>query len=105
MSPELRRTDDFTLSEVVRRLEDITRQLAAVAQQLADMPKELDSTYVRKETYGVQHKADTKIMLELRTDLDAIVDQQRQNRILAVTALAAPLLVGVLTTLILSSIK
>lgn len=97
--------DGPTLGEVVRRLDDVAMQLGKIVEQLAVMPERLDSTYVRKETYMVQHTSDTKITDELRADLDAIVDQQRQNRILAVTALAAPLLVGVLTFLILAGLQ
>lgn len=94
-----------TLGEVVRRLEDITQQLAQVAQQLAAMPQQLDSTYVRKETYLVQHTADTQIAKDLRTDLDAIVDQQRKTKQILWSTMAAPFLVAVLTALILTSIR
>lgn len=104
--PELRRADDGpTLGEVVRRLDDVALQLGKVAQQLADMPERLDSTYVRRETYLVQHTADTKIAADLRTDLDAIVGQQRQNRMMVISALVYPILVAVMTFLIISGIQ
>lgn len=84
-----------TLGEVVRRLEDVTRQLSELGQRL-------DSTYVRKETYAVQHIADTQVAVDLRRDLDAIVEQQRANRRLALSGIVLPVLATIIAALILA---
>jgi hypothetical protein len=96
--------DDGT-REVVVRLEYITKQLAEFGATLAAMPKQLDSTYVRKETYLVQHAADTKTTIDLRTDLDAIVEQQRKTKQLLWSTIFAPILVAVFLALFLTNLR
>ncbi|MGZ4663728.1 MAG: hypothetical protein ACXV5Q_01410 [Frankiaceae bacterium] len=89
--------DGPTLGEVVRRLEE-------VARQLAELTSRLDSTYMRRDLADANRTADERVMKDLRTDLDAIVDQQRRNRNLAVAGFALPLLVAVLSALILAAV-
>ncbi|MGZ4663579.1 MAG: hypothetical protein ACXV5Q_00635 [Frankiaceae bacterium] len=89
--------DGPTLGEVVRRLED-------VARQLAELTSRLDSTYLRKDLADANRASDVRVMTDLRTDLDAIVDQQRKNRNLAVAGFVLPVLVGVVTALILAAV-
>ncbi|MGZ6836784.1 MAG: hypothetical protein ACXVGE_13090 [Blastococcus sp.] len=81
----------------MRRLDEVTRQLG-------DLIKTLESNYVRKDVNSVQLTALEKEVHDVRHDMDAIVDQQRQNRRLAVTGLLLPILVGIITALILSAV-
>lgn len=89
--------DGVTLGEVVRRLEEVSRQLT-------ELVANLNTTYVRKDVYEVQQKVDEETMKELRVDLDAIVEQQRQNRRLALSGVALPILTLVAAALILAAL-
>lgn len=89
--PDRRASDDITLGEVVRRLDDITRQLAGLADRL-------DETYLRKDVYEVKH-------VNLRHDVDEILEQQQWNRRLAVSGIVLPVLATVIAALILASLK
>jgi hypothetical protein len=86
-----RRADDITLGEVVRRLDDVSRQLASLAARL-------DETYLRKDVYEVKH-------VNLRNDVDEILEQQQWNRRLAVSGIVVPVLATIIAALILASLK
>jgi hypothetical protein len=89
--------EDVTLGEVVRRLDEVVKQLTALTVKL-------DETYLRRDVYEVQHTADDKVVKELRFDLDAIVDQQRQTRRLALSGIVLPVLATILAALILATV-
>lgn len=90
-----------TLGEVIVRLDGLTAQLSDLIGRL----DKVDSTYVRQDVYVVQKQAAAETMRELRTDLDAIVSQQRQNRLIAVTGLILPVVAGIILALILAALK
>jgi hypothetical protein len=89
--------DAVTLGEVVRRLEEVSRQLT-------ELVASLNTTYLRKDVYEVRQKVDEETMKELRVDLDAIVEQQRQNRRLALSGIVLPVLSVVVAALILAAL-
>ena len=96
--PQRRPADDGpTLGEV-------SRQLAEVAQQLRDLIDRLDLTYVRRDVYDAQREGDLRTLTELRRDADAIVDQQRQNRRLAVSGIVLPILSGLILAVLLAAL-
>ncbi|MCW2674777.1 MAG: hypothetical protein JWP14_3366 [Frankiales bacterium] len=87
----------MTLGEVVRRLEEVSRQLT-------ELVASLNTTYLRKDVYEVRQKVDEETMKELRVDLDSIVEQQRQNRRLALSGIVLPILTAVVAALILAAL-
>jgi hypothetical protein len=90
-------SDAPTLGEIARRLDGIARQFA-------DLLSSLDSTYIRKDVFEVRLHAVGEAIKELRVDADAIVEQQRKNRQLAISGIALPILTAIITALILSTI-
>lgn len=90
-----------TLGEVVVRLDGVTAQLTELLARL----DKVDRTYVRQDVYEVTQAASSKVTTDLRTDLDAIVAQQRQNRLIAVTGLILPVVAGIVLALILAALK
>jgi signal transduction histidine kinase len=90
-----------TLGEVIVRLDGLAAQIGALLDRL----DKVDTTYVRQDVYEVQRHATQDITRELRTDLDAIVSQQRQNRLIAMTGLILPIVSAVIIGLILTALK
>lgn len=99
MPPQQRRTvdDGPTLGEV-------SRQLAEVALQLRELVASLDKTYVRRAEHDLRLKAVEERQAEQREDLEAIVEQQRQNRRLAVSGIVLPILSGIILALLLAAL-
>ena len=82
-------------------LAELHRRLDGLDSELREQRRSLEATYVRLDVYRVEQAALLTVTAELRRDLDAIVEQQRANRRLAVSGIVLPALAGVLTALLL----
>lgn len=88
---------EWSIPEVVRRLDDITKQLA----QLTD---KLEATYLRKDVYQAERLGDQDRVKTLADDVDSIFENQRWNRRLAISGLVLPILTSIIAALLIAAV-
>lgn len=65
-------TDEPTLSEVMRRLDETSRQIADLAAQMREDHRHAAQTYVRQDVYLAQRQADQAVMADQAGDVKAV---------------------------------
>ena len=65
-------TDEPTLGEVIRRLDDITRQLVDLTRELKEDRSSAAATFVRQDVYMAQRHADHATTADLHGDIQTI---------------------------------
>lgn len=96
--PQRRAADDGPgLAEVVRILEELRAEFR-------ESRVEMRSTYVRKDVYEAERKADLQVVAELRGDLDVIAEQQQWTRRAAITGVVLPIVVAVFLAVLLAAV-
>lgn len=97
--PPERREYDFTLGEVVRRLDDVTRQVSrqldGFTHQLGELIKTLDSNFVRKDVFELRMDALEEKVDMLIAQRERDEERRTSDRRLVLSSAAFPLLVGV----------
>lgn len=93
-------TDEPTLGEVIRRLDEYVSQQQRILDRLEHMATDNAATYVRQDVYIAQRQADQAIVADLHGDIQTVkadrqkdADSQRQRNftmaILAVSTLVS----------------
>lgn len=90
-------TSEPTLSEVVRRLDEVSRTMAELAAQLR-------TEYVSRELYMAQREADRDDVAHLAARMDATEKQRGADRRLIVTAFVAPIITALIVLYIVAQL-
>lgn len=88
------RQGDPAVGEFVRRLEE-------AVSEIRELRRTMEATYLRQDVYRAEQRGMNGLLKDVRADLDAIVEQQRANRRLAVSGIVFPVLSGLILALLL----
>ena len=89
-----------TLSEVMRRLNDVAKQLAQIAAEMKQDRADAARTYVRQDLYLAQRQADAAVVADLNGDIQAIKVErdrdaaQRRQMLMWLGGLTVTVLIG-----------
>jgi hypothetical protein len=94
-------TDEPTLGEVMRRLEQVSRDMAAISTQLAEDRRTAETTFVRKDVYAAETFATGGRVKKLEDDNEAKEKESaafRRQVLLMILGIAIPAIAGLLLT-------
>lgn len=72
-------TDEPTLGEVVRRLDQVTSQLAGIAERLERRETYIEENFVRRSVWHEARKADQAMAANLAQDIGALQETDKTD--------------------------
>jgi hypothetical protein len=72
-------TEEPTLGEILRRLDDVSRQLIDLTREIKDDRAATAATYVRQDVYLAQRLADQSVVADLHGDIRTVKDERKKD--------------------------